>query len=206
MDEKVLRHVVQRSEEWDISLPLNTQDILTNIEDSFQKKGIHLRFANGRGLSSDKLGANAGLFRSSFIVLTPEWAAYLVLKNSDIVQNAFLSTVGHEMTHKEGKDINPFRHLLNIRFVAWTNEVHADFGAKNKMLQNSHARLISALKFKLSQKVNDCEDCSHPSWKRRIHYAENFETFDEKLIRQIAGDAKCKNKKLIQKVIDHYTK
>lgn len=38
MDEKVLRHVVQRSEEWDISLPLNTQDILTNIEDSFQKK------------------------------------------------------------------------------------------------------------------------------------------------------------------------
>lgn len=36
MDEKVLRHVVQRSEEWDISLPLNTQDILTNIEDSFQ--------------------------------------------------------------------------------------------------------------------------------------------------------------------------
>lgn len=206
MDEKVLKHVVQRSKEWGIPLPSNVQDILANIEDSFQEKGILLRFSEGRGLSSDKLGANAGLFRSSFIMLTPEWAAYLVLKNSDVVQNAFLSTVGHEMTHKEGKDINPFRHLLNIKFVAWTNEVHADFGAKNKMLQNSHARLISALKFKLSQKVNDCEDCSHPSWKRRIHYAENFETFDEKLIRQIAKDARCKNKKLIQKVIDHYTK
>ena len=118
MNEKVLKHVRQRSKKWGIPLPSNTKDSLANIEDSFQEKGIYLRFAKGRGLNSSKLGANAGLFRSSFIMLTPEWAAYLVLKNSDVVQNAFLSTVGHEMTHKEGKDINPFRHLLNVRFIA----------------------------------------------------------------------------------------
>lgn len=38
MDEKVLKHVVERSKEWGIPLPSNVQDILTNIEDSFQKK------------------------------------------------------------------------------------------------------------------------------------------------------------------------
>lgn len=203
VDDKVMKHVKMRAREWDIPLPDNAEARIACIEERFRKKGILIKFSTFPSLNNGSLGANAGF---THIIFSLEWAAYLVLKNDKTVWNAFLCSIGHELTHRDGNDINPFLHPINIRFIAWANEVHADFESENKMLGQSRSRLIAAMKFKYSQKEQDQDSCSHPSWKRRIHYAENFETFDEKLIRQIAKDARCKNKKLIQEVIDHYTK
>ena len=151
-----------------------------------------IKFSTFPSLNNGSLGANAGF---SHIIFSLEWAAYLVLKNDKTVWNAFLCSIGHELTHRDGNDINSFLHPINIRFIAWANEVHADFESENKMLGQSRSRLIAAMKFKYSQKEQDQDSCSHPSWKRRIHYAENFETFDEKLIRQIAKDARLQKRK-----------
>ena len=206
MDKRVVKYIKKRSAQWDIPFPEDVEQRLVDIERSFSQKNIRVKFVFD-SYNGNILNACAGFFQSSPIRVYQEWAAYLILRgdNAD-VKNAFLCTIGHELTHQEGKDISPFRHFLNIRFIAWVNEIHADFGAEDKMLEQSRSCLIAAMKFKQSQKKKDRDSCTHPSWKRRIHYAESFEIFDEKLIRQIAKDTRCKDKKIIQKVVNYYTK
>ena len=69
--------------------------------------------------------------KNSTIVATPEWAFQLVVDTE--ASAVFMITLGHELTHKE-KEISCFRHLFGLRFCTWINEVHADFGATQKML------------------------------------------------------------------------
>lgn len=134
---------------------------------------------------------------------TPEWATQLVLYNSVETHNAFLITIGHELTHKDC-DIFFLKHgLRNIRFVAWVNEVHADFGATQKMANNNRQELVNSMKYKKSYKEEDKDKTNHPSWERRIYYAEHFD-FGKELIQQIAKDAGCKNQKIINRVCQHF--
>lgn len=205
MERKVLRHLEKRSREWNIDLPFDPKVAIRNIEKEYKERGINIGFSAKRFDNSEKLNANAGLFHSSKIVLSPEWAAYLLMRNDEDVTNAFLATLGHELSHNE-KYIPPYFHLFSLKFVSWVNEVYADFSSENKFLHGDRKLLINTMEFKRSKKREDKDDRLHPSWKRRIHYAESFETFDEKLIRQIAKDAGCKSENLIQKVIDYYTK
>ena len=116
-------------------------------------------------------------------------------------------TLGHELTHREN-DLNPWWHLgRNQKFVAYTNEVHADFGAAVKFGESNSAMQIQAMEHKRKTKEKagkqDIANNCHPSWKRRIEYIQS-KHFDEKLIRQIAADVGCTNEKLIQKVINHF--
>lgn len=205
MQGKVLQHLEKRSREWDIDLPDDPKRFIKAIEIEYKEKGVNIGFSAWRFNNPEKLNANAGLFRSSKVVFSSEWAAYLLMRNDDEVTNAFLATLGYELSHKE-KYIYPFLHPFSKKFVAWVNEVYADFLSESKFLHSDRQLLIDTMNFKRSKKREDKDDRFHPSWKRRIHYAESFERFDEKLIRQIAKDTRCKNEKLIQKVIDHYTK
>ena len=205
MERKVLRHLEKRSREWGINLPAAPEAAIKAIEKKYKERGANIGFSAKRFEHPEKLDANAGLFRSSKVIFSSEWIAYLLMRNDEEVTNAFLAALGHELAHKE-KYIPPYLHLFSVKFVAWVNEVYADFLSENKFLHGNRQLLLNSMNFKRSKKGEDKDDRLHPSWKRRIHYAENFETFDEKLIRQIAKDARCKNKKLIQKVIDHYTK
>lgn len=203
MEKKVLYHVEKRAMEWNADLPVDLKEAIEEIEKDYQRKGINISFSAKRFEKPERLNANAGFFRSSKIVFSPEWAAYLLFRNDDTVTNAFLSTLGHELSHKE-KFIYPFFYPFDFTFVAWTNEVYADFNSGKHFLNNDRQRLINGMQFKLKKKGEDIEDNTHPSWQRRIYYAENFESFNEDLILQIAKDARCKDKKLIQKIINYY--
>lgn len=133
------------------------------------------------------------------------WAVNILFNDSADTHNAFLITMGHELTHKE-KSICPLIYIYRTpwcRFVAWTNEVHCDFNGARIFADSSREKLLQSMKYKLAYNENngvkDTGDGAHPSWKQRIHYAEKYD-FREDLIRKIAEDAGCHNEHLIRKV------
>lgn len=115
-------------------------------------------------------------------------------------------SLGHEMTHKDN-DIKVIKGMFiknGTKFLAHVNEVHADFGAVQKLANNNREKQLKAMKYKQSYKKNvDVSDFCHPSWNQRYNYIEKY-NFDEKLIRQIAADVGCTNEKLIEKAIRHF--
>lgn len=162
--------------------------------------GYKVKMANGimRSLQADKLGANAGFFKKSAIIVTPEWV-YQLVTNSDKARIALLGTLGHEMSHKMG-------NIKGIRkFELWTNEVHCDFKGASLTLNSERRLLLESMhnKIQLGHKDIDNKDCTHPSWKQRIEYASQYD-YNEELIRKIAEDTKCSNEKRIQKVIKQF--
>ena len=88
-------------------------------------------------------------------------------------------------------------------FIAYVNELYADFGAAEKMANSSRQKLLDAMEYKKARKNKDEGTCDHPSWAQRIYYAEHYD-FGEELIRQIAKDTGCNNQKIIDKVCKHY--
>ena len=101
------------------------------------------------------------------------------------------------------KDFFSFRYILSYKFISWVNEVHADFGAAEKMADSSRNKLILSMKYKLSLKQTDNDSPTHPSWEKRLDYVSNYD-FDETLIRKIAEDTGCQNEILINKIISYY--
>ena len=89
-----------------------------------------------------------------------------------------------------------------MHFVLWCREVHADFGAAKIMAEGNREKLIAGMRYKqkavrssdyavdlLLKRKPDTTPISatsdsfcHPSWERRIKYAETG-AFDENLIR-----------------------
>lgn len=183
-------------------IPDNYEDILNGYCSIVANFGHKLAFKKSSTLKNYKIGASAGPFKKSAIVVTPEWASRLVLINTGEVHNAFKITIGHELTHKDG-DIFVLKHGIRcVKFLAHVNEVHADFGAAQKMNLGRNI-LIKSMEYKKSFADNDKSDCSHPSWERRKFYAKNFD-FTKKLIQQIAKDTGCKNKKAVREACAHY--
>lgn len=136
------------------------------------------------------------------ILASQEWAIRLFLNNE--IKDAFTITIGHERVHLEKdffykKPINKF----GKKFVNWVNEVHADFGAAEKMADSSRNKLILSMKYKLSLKQTDNDSPTHPSWEKRLDYVSNYD-FDETLIRKIAENTGCQNEILINKIISYY--
>ena len=198
-------YILEQAKEKNIEIPSNYETILENYCELVKKYGYDLEFRKGRSLTFDNLGANAGCLKNNSIVATPEWAFQLVIKNQD-ADTAFRITLGHELTHKETQFSHYFS-LCNLKYIAWVNEVHADFGAAQKMFNSNRKILIKAIDYKLNYKhkhqKGDIEDFTHPSWVRRKYYVEHF-NFDSKLIQQIAKDVGCSNKKLINKICLFY--
>lgn len=96
------------------------------------KWGYKLTFNKDAWFNPNALNADAGYRKHACIKATPKWATQLVLFHSEEVHNTFLITIGHELTHKDC-DIFFLRHEPQyIRFIAYVNELHADFGAAEK--------------------------------------------------------------------------
>lgn len=149
---------------------------------------------------------NAKAVPPNYILVSPEWATKLLLYNNEATQNAFLITLGHEITHNEGDfpDINYQKN--DKRFINWVNEVHADFGGAEKMGSSNRNKLIASIVYKRSFKKKkkwNKDYSTHPSWNKREEYVTNY-NFDEILIKKIATEAGCMNQTLIDKVIDYY--
>ena len=88
-------------------------------------------------------------------------------------------------------------------FINRVNEIHADFGAAEKMFDNSRQILLETILYKMKLVKKPSIDKIHPTWEQRYNYVYNF-NFDKTLIRRIANDVGCTNEKLIQKVISHF--
>lgn len=168
--------------------------------------GCRLDFHWWRCFSFKILNCNAGFGKHTPIVASPCWVEKLIFNNSEATQNAFLMSLGHELTHKEN-DISIFKGVFiknGIRFIAHTNEVHADFGAVQKLANNNRKKQIEAMNYKMSHKKNtDISDFFHPSWNKRQCYVKKY-NFNEELIKQIAQDDNCTNQKLICNVVGHF--
>lgn len=154
------------------------------------------------------------LTRSNVIVANPAWASKLILFNNPEIEDVFLITSGHEMTHVEEEF--SYRHLRteNRKFVKWVNEVHADFGGAKTMADSSRKRLLSCIDYKIRLKylgkqcwikrvIHKFIGSTHPSWKQRRAYAETG-AFNRKLIDTIATDTGCTNIELIEDIANFY--
>lgn len=106
---------------------------------------------------------NGNAFFGKIVILNPEYATRLILYNDDGLQNAYNITIGHELTHKDKQLRAPFRLGKNhSKFIAWVNEVHADFGGTQKRANSDRNKLIKAIKYRLAIKKEDKEDNIHP--------------------------------------------
>lgn len=137
------------------------------------------------------------------ILCNKRWAIRLVFFNNEDTMNAFFITIGHELTHKEKDYFSWTLSITDYKFMLQIGEVHADYGAAEKMVHSSKQKLLESVRYKRALKKKDEEGFIHPSWDKREYYIEHFD-FDEKLIRQIAADVGCSNSKLIQKVCNYY--
>lgn len=209
MERTTEKYIKKKAKEEGIKLPDNYESCLQKYYDITEKYGHKLVFRAGRGLNPNNLNASAG-FGNMSIIATPEFAYQLITHYSNKLNNKFLITLGHEFTHKDGKDIfsfNPIYIFINngFKFVNWVNEVHADYGAAKKMIDYNRYKLIESFEYKLKHKKEDVEDCSHPSNHRRLEYAINY-NFDENLIRKIAEDTGMTNQKLLTYTMNHFEK
>ena len=175
---------------------------LVSILDSYEKITLPdaLRFTILKDGPFNILSACA--ISPKHILVSQEWASELFLNQE--IKNAFIITIGHEKTHLENdflykKTINK----LDKTFINYVNEVHADFGAAEKMVDSDRHKLILSMEYKLSSKHTDNDSSSHPSWKRRLEYVSDYD-FDEILIHRIADDAGCHNETLINEITSYY--
>lgn len=175
---------------------------LVSILDSYEKITLPdiLRFTILKDGFFNILSACAIL--PDHILVSQEWAIQLFLNKE--INNAFIITIGHEKVHLE-KDF-VYKKAINKcekKFISHVNEVHADFGAAVKMADSSRDKLILSMKYKLSLKHIDNDSPTHPSWKKRLEYASDYD-FNEILIRKIADDTGCHNEFLINKITSYY--
>lgn len=148
---------------------------------------------------------NATAFFPGYIILNAQWAAHLVLYDSEMVNNAFRQTIGHELTHKENDYAFWEYFTKEKKFINWINEVHADFGSAEKTLDYSRDKLRQSLEYKRRAKRDkDKDSFTHPSWQTRCKYVEHYD-FNEKLIKRVAKDTGCDNTGLIENVCRHYS-
>ncbi len=96
---------------------------------------------------------SASAHQPNYIIASPEWASRLFLFDSEATRNAFSITLGHETTHTEGDFFNKKDFMAkNKKFINWVNEVHADFGAAQKMVNSNKEKLLESIDYKINTK------------------------------------------------------
>ena len=126
----VRKRIIKRAKEWNVNIPVNYELII----DSYKKLNIlhdnKLIFSYLYDNGSDNINANSLIYKIIFV--NAEWAARLVLINDEKTKNAFLFTIGHELTHKEKDFFCMTSSKVDFKFILWINEVHATFCAAPK--------------------------------------------------------------------------
>ena len=204
INRKLLKRCIEkRAKELNIIIEKDIDELLNKYENMGNGKNISIQFLMLKETFTRELLAS--LNWNENIVLNPEWAIQLVLDNEN-AENAFLITLGHEITHNEGDFTDIHAYFRNKKFINWVNEVHADFGGAEKMGSSNRNKLIASIVYKRSFKKKrkwNKDYSTHPSWNKREEYVTNY-NFDEILIKKIATEAGCMNQTLIDKVIDYY--
>ena len=147
---KVMKFVADKAAEWKVPMPDNAEDILRGIQEQSDTEKGPVRFAAGS--FGDRLNANAKNMVRRYTIISPAWAAVLVLKDSADARNAFMATIGHEAGHAI-KFHWPFLHMPYPKFYCWLNETYADFYARKEFLKGDTDAEIRAMQFKRNYNV-----------------------------------------------------
>lgn len=197
----VRNRIKQRALEWNIELQDNYELILNEYNKLDFLCGNKIRYSYLYDNGSTVINGNGLIYRT--ILINAEWAARLVLFNDKSTENAFLFTLGHELTHKEQDFFRIVFHKNDYKFIFWTNEVHADFGAAKKVASSNKIKLMESIAYKANLNKNSQPTMFHPSWQQRKTYAETG-TFNKDLIEMIANQTGCTNNKLINEISKFY--
>lgn len=196
--------ILKKAQRLGLKVPKNYEDILngySNIKKPGNDKIIFTWFFGG---NIPTLDANATL--KGKILFNAEWAARVVLFDNEETLNAFKSTVGHELTHKDREiTIERCYSSLDKLFIRRINEVRADFGAGQRMLNSQRNLVLDAVNYKraLNSRGRRLKFDPHPTWEQRYNYIKNY-NFSRELIYKIADDMNYHNKAIIEKVCDYY--
>ena len=211
-------HVLLKAFATKKKLPKKINQFVNNYKNEKLPKKYEIIFTLWKDGFSSLLNAKA--VPPNYILVSPEWATKLLLYNDEATQNAFLITLGHEITHNEGDfpDINYRKG--DKRFINWVNEVHADFGAAEKMVNSDRQKLKDSMQYKMDAKkkprckfLNNfikkvlnllhSDEYTHPTWETRLEYAKTG-AFNKALIEAIAKQTGCTNNKLINDISKFY--
>lgn len=204
LDRYLITRHINRKVQKDIEITDSIYVQLDMLENISLPNDTIIRFTTMKDGFTSLLNAKA--VQPNHILVSPEWAAKLLLSKNEAIRNAFSITLGHEIMHNEGDFSCKHIYSKNKKFVNWVNEVHADFGAAQKMVNSNKQKLIDAIIYKRAfknKKKWDKPYDTHPSWNQRKQYATNFD-FDDILIDQIAKDTGCENEDLKDKVKSFY--
>lgn len=174
---------------------------IRKYEDAVKTPHRIIRISWFYGSIKDNLNASSAI--PFCVILKKSWISKIVFDDTDATFNAFKGTVGHELTHKNNDMRGCKYRAFDRLFINRVNEIHADFGAAEKMFDNSRQILLETILYKMKLVKKPSIDKIHPTWEQRYNYVYNF-NFDKTLIRRIANDVGCTNEKLIQKVISHF--
>lgn len=146
--------------------------------------------------------------RLNTILYSSVWIE-LTLTKSSKWQIAFAQSVGHELGHKDDipKDILfPFRKLADRRFYNWVCEIRNDlygveFARKYYSYTEEDIHEAVCMKANMYDKTTRKKNYqTHPTWRFRLSIMKNYSVLTEEVIRYIAENAGCTNKKYIEKV------
>ena len=196
----IKKYIKRRSDELSICSKTNIDETLDYYETLPALNKQKLVFLFLKSSATKQVDISTAFNKS--IIANAEWAAQLVLFNSDTkTTNRFLISVGHEIGHNQ--DFKNNYKKQDKKFVNWVTEVHHDFYASKIMANYSRLKLIEAIQYKITLKPNNIDGKTHPSWKKRLKYVSSYD-FDESLIQKIADDVGCQNEELIKEISAYY--
>lgn len=147
------------------------------------------------------------------------WMYNLYFHECELLDNALVATLGHELGHCKAAHHIPFflvtkaitdKTTRKETFLLRTVEVFCDFNGAG-LFGGSREDLIEAKKWEYdtSRKYKQFKkdtDYIHPTHESRMEYLEKYEVFCDDLIRKIARDNSYENETVIQKTIEYYEK
>ena len=195
--------IKKKAKELDSEFPKDFKKILNQYASISRPGNSKIFFTWMFGGNTSTL--NAGVISKNKILFNAAWAIRVVFYDNEETLNAFKATIGHELTHQEKEmkvwSANYFTYLFKKR----VNEVHADFGAVPKMLNNNRELALKAIEYKdnLKKKEKDSKFSDHPTWEQRYNYIKNY-NFNKELIYKIADDMNYHNETIIEMVCEYY--
>ena len=205
------RYIKQRCKETGKEFPLNYQyklKVTTNIVNSKILEKFKPLIIIFDTIDSSFTALSANSVFPYTVIINGEWSFYISCNELEDLSDVLLSTIGHELGHKNKYYYPILCAKSTKKFINAINEVYADFHASVMFDTDIRNTLITTMQHKYNYKVNyysqtDEDNEQHPSWKHRIEYRTNY-IFNDSLILHIAVDYNYKNGRIINKLIDYY--
>lgn len=115
-------YVYYKAIQWKMDKPKGIGKRLNNYRKSINSNGYIIVFSCFQSALNGIL--NAGSIIPKIITISPRWAVQLILFDSSETRNAFLITIGHELTHKDGDFSMLSKEGPDRIFISWVSTVY----------------------------------------------------------------------------------